>query len=375
MKLALLTNFIPPYRLSLYREMERLVDDFRILVSTDMEKNRNWAIDHKGLDVVVQRNISFKKTWKYGYESFIHIPYDTFFQLRKYDPDLVITAELGFRSLFASIYCRLYKKPYILWLALSEHTELSKKGIRIMLRKYLLKNCAAILCNGESSKKYVEGFGFKKKIYFVPCTSDYELKPVKNDFRSAHKKILYTGYLIELKGIKEMVEGLIDWSKTNPNSTIELIIAGEGAEKVHFQKLDSIQNITYNLLGYVNYQELQKWYQKVDLYIFPSLQDEWGVVVNESFSSGVPVIGSIYSQAVLELVSENETGWQYDPLKNGALAEALEKAINTDVNELQKMSAKCLKTISEVTPTKVSSNIHEAIIFASKSPVSHKKFT
>ena len=52
-------------------------------------------------------------------------------------------------------------------------------------------------------------------------------------------------------------------------------------------------------------------YAKASLFAFPTLADEWGVVVNEAMAAGLPVLGSIYSQAVEELVEDGVSGWVF----------------------------------------------------------------
>jgi hypothetical protein len=368
MKVALLTNFIPPYRKSLYQLIARRVDHFKVYLSTAMESDRNWQVNHDGLNVEIQKTLSYQKEWKHenGYNQFvdIHIPYDTVYRLFKFRPDVVISVELGIRSLLSSIYCSLFGKQLILWLALSEHTEKNKKGLRIKLRKYLLGKSSAILCNGESSKNYVRGLGIEKPFYFVACSSDYEIKDPKTNFNSDKKQFLYTGRLINLKGISQMIDEVSNWATKNKEDKIELIIAGDGPEKSHFSKLDAFSNVSYNLLGDVKYEELNEWYSKVDYYLFPTLGDEWGVVVNEALLSGIPVLGSIYSQAVLELIEDDKNGWQYDPLKKGDLERLLTTAVGTTNEQLEKMSVYGLEVVKEVTPEKVCSEIVSALNYA-----------
>lgn len=366
MKVALLTNFIPPYRVSLYKAVSDKVENFHVFVCTEMEKNRSWKVDVGDLNVTIQKNISYFKTTENGYKTYVHFPYDTIFKLIKYNPDVVISAELGFRSLFSTVYCKLFNRPLILWLALSQHTERNKKGLRITVRKFLLKNSSAILCNGKSSKDYVKSLGVNKKVFYIPCTSDYRIGLPKSSFNKEVKKVLYTGDLIKRKGIEEMVNSFVKWSIRYPNESIDLIIAGDGVEKIQFEKIDSYPNINCQLLGRVAYEKLQELYLEVDLYLFPTLEDEWGVVVNEAFASGIPVIGSIYSQAVMELVEDEVTGWKYDPLIEDNFISTFQKALQTDTQKLQKMSSKCLEAIDKITPEKVGGNIMKAIHHAAK---------
>ena len=370
MKIALLTNFIPPYRKTLYQQINLKATELTIFVSTPMEGNRNWKVNHDTLSVIIQKSWSYIKTWKHenGFteKTPVHIPYDTIPQLKKINPDVVISGELGIRSLLATIYCKRFKKPQVLWLTLSEHTETNKKGVRIILRKYLLKSASALLCNGESGKRYVASLGIEKPTFKAPVTSDFIIrKKGEKDFNST-KRILFTGQLIKRKGVLEMVEAIYKWALENPTVKVELIVAGDGPEKIHFTILKTVENVKTKLLGIIPYKELETLYNNADLYLFPTLADEWGVVVNEALSKGLPVIGSIYSQAVEELIVESGNGWIFEPDDQEGFVKTLTNAINTSDSELQKMSDEGLDTIKLFTPEKISENIIEAINSISK---------
>ena len=367
MKIAFLTNFIPPYRRSLYQQITLKLEQVTFFISTVMEHNRNWEVNHFNLSIKVQKNYNYNKNWKHknGFadKTPVHIPYDTIKQLKKYKPDVVVSAEIGIRSLLSSTYCKIYNKPLILWLTLSEHTETNKKGIRILLRKYLLKSSAALLCNGESGKRYVESLGIKKPVFYAPYTSDFKINEKgKNTFNTV-KKILFTGQLTKRKGVFEMVEALKKWAYQNPTTKIELIVAGNGLEKNHFNLLNNITNIKVKLLGTVAYADLEQLYNDVDLYLFPTLSDEWGVVVNEALSKGVPVIGSLYSQAVEELIENDKNGWLFYPNQQDSFVKTLTKAINTNNSKLTELSENGISTIKDFTPEKIAANIVEAIQF------------
>ena len=372
MKIALLSNFIPPYRKSLYKELDTLSSEMKVFVSTEMEKNRSWKMDHDGLNVVVQKSLSYFKSWKHEHgfsdKTPVHIPYDTIYQLRKYSPDVVISGELGIRSLLSALYCKMYKKPLLLWLTLSEYTEKNKKGVRLKLRKFLLNSASALLCNGKSAERYVNSLGVHKEAFFVPYTSDYKIKEKKEKSPNEIKKVLFTGQLIKRKGVAEMVKAIMKWAKKYPNSKMELIVAGDGEERTQFSDLKGIENVSYQLLGVVDYTKLQDLYDQCDFYIFPTLADEWGVVVNEALSSSLPVMGSYYSQAVEELV-DDDTGWVFCPDNEEDFVNTLHKALNTPHEELQQMADKGVKKIKEFTPSKVAITINEAVQFVAKKKV------
>ena len=69
-RVALLVNFIPPYRVLLFRELRSRVRELRIFVSTPVEPNRSWPVEWADLDVVLQRSVTMRKRWRRpcGYE-------------------------------------------------------------------------------------------------------------------------------------------------------------------------------------------------------------------------------------------------------------------------------------------------------------------
>lgn len=365
MKVAFLTNFIPPYRKTLYQKIALKVKGLKIFISTEMENNRNWTVNHNQLDVLIQKSWMYTKKWRHegGYidQTPVHIPYDTISQLKKYNPDVVISSELGIRSLLSFIYCKRYKKPLILWLTLSEHTEKNKKGVRILLRKHLLKGASAFLGNGKSTERYVASLGINKPSFNAPYTSDYYLRSLGEKSFNTTKKVLFTGQLIQRKGVSEMINAIKEWATQYPTSKIELIVAGNGPEKIHFKRIEHLPNIKCQLLGTLPYEKLQQLYDKADLYLFPTLGDEWGVVVNEALSRGTPVIGSLYSQAVEELITEDYNGWVFCPDNQQEFITTLNKAISTNKAEMVKISNNAILSIKNHTPENSAKNILQAI--------------
>ena len=81
-------------------------------------------------------------------------------------------------------------------------------------------------------------------------------------------------------------------------------------------------------------------YAQADAFVFPTCADEWGVVVNEALAAGLPVLGSIHSQAVEELCADGETGWLFDPEDASTVLAALDRALAASGEELAAMGAR-----------------------------------
>lgn len=368
-RVVLLTNFIPPYRLPLYKAVASRVSELEVLISTPMEANRNWQPNWEGLNVTIQRNITLNRTWRHphGFSEpvYIHIPYDTIEQLYRHKPDVIISGEMGLRTVQSLIYRKLNPKSrLIMWGTVSEYSEEGRGKLREKLRRWLLPQADAMLVNGNSGARYVRKFGVPdEKIFFAPYTTEispFATVPLTREEKEAYR-LLYVGQLVERKGIELFMATVREWGSKHPNKQLELWLVGDGPLRTTIQEFPLPPNVSLRLLGSVPYAELPQCYQQAGIFVFPTLADEWGLVVNEAMAAGLPVLGSLYSQSVEELVREGETGWTFRPDRLDEMLAALEGAMDTSVAVLDKMRVKARLRSKDITPELVSDRFLDAI--------------
>ena len=336
MRVALLTNFIPPYRVSLFQALRREVGELRIFISTRMEQGRAWPADWQDLDVVVQKTVTLRRKWRQpGFSERIdmHIPLDTIPQLRRYRPDRIITGELGLRSLQALQYARAARTPAVLWATLSDHTEQHRGRLRHALRRYMIPRFQRVIVNGAGGERYIRRFRSDEPLH-VPYTTDMQpllALPLEN--RGC--ELLFVGSLTERKGFHLLRDVLAMLN-------VRLLVLGDGP----LRRPDA--NIEY--AQHVPYHELPRWYERAGFLIFPTLADEWGVVVNEALAAGVPVLGSKYSQAVEEVIVDGHNGWRFDPLNREEMTQVIRRALALDADAHARMRAAARETARRLHP-------------------------
>jgi glycosyltransferase involved in cell wall biosynthesis len=152
-----------------------------------------------------------------------------------------------------------------------------------------------------------------------------------------------------------------DWALRNPNQTVSIRWVCDGELASALKAFVGPPNLVQEFPGAVAYEELAKHYAECGVLILPTLDDEWGLVVNEAFASGLPVLGTIYSQAITELVEDGETGWIYDPREEGAAAAALDRLFSTSSETLFTMRVQARQRIQPVTPRTIAAIFGEAI--------------
>lgn len=367
-RVALLTNTIPPYRKSLYGAIGSKVRELRVFLSSPSAAELRY-IEHEGIQVTVQKSVILRTRWIHpiGFTDSANfvLPYDTGRQLTKYQPDVVISGECGLRSLQSATYCiRQTNCPLVLWATLSEHTEAGRGRLRGVARRWLFGRADAVFVNGQSGRRYVERLGCdSSKITKVPYTvpiSEFRCNHARPSYSQA-RRLLYVGQLIERKGILPFVESLKLFCSNNPTVPVELSIAGAGPleQRLRTQALGGRSTIRF--LGAVPYGALPAIYASADIFVFPTLADEWGTVVNEAMASGLPVLGSIYSQAVEELVKDGITGWVFHPENANESMSRLSQALSASNEQLEEMGSLAAQRISVLNVDAIAEQIVSAI--------------
>jgi glycosyltransferase involved in cell wall biosynthesis len=354
LELVFLTNFIPPYRIKFFKALVTEYPRSKILLSVKMEPDRRWPIEWHGLPIILQSTITVPSRVSHpaGFSrpGFVHLSIDTAFFLFRHDPNIVITSELGARTLQCLVY-KLFNRQarLLLWLELSEESERSFGGVRRFVRRAILRWSDAVLINGKSGRRYIASLGFDpKKIHVIPPGSDAQLNE-SNHLRTVdqQRRLLYVGSLIPRKGLHNFLEALCDWARLNSSIRVEFWIAGEGSLEGSIKSTRTPSNLIVRLLGQVPFKNLSEVYNECGIFVFPTLSDVWGFVVNEAMSHGLPVLGSRLSQAVEEMVSDGTSGWVFDPLEPHSVMAAINKALTVSLSDLNVMRQTALQTSRE----------------------------
>jgi glycosyltransferase involved in cell wall biosynthesis len=373
-RVALLTNFLPHYRIPLLEALQSRVGQLRVFLSARMERDRDWRVHWGKLDVVVQRSLSFTHTFRnvHGYRdsSQIHIPWDTLLQLRRYRPDAIISGEFGLRTVFSVLYRIVSPQTrLILWATCSDHTEATRGTLRRFLRKWLVRHVDGIFLNGAGGARYVAALGFTGPTFPVPYTIDNAAFAGRSDAENdGVLRLLYSGQMIERKGLHLFLPVLSEWCRRHPDRRIVLRIAGDGPERARLQSLPGAPNLRLEILGNVAPEKLPAVYHASSIFVFPTLGDEWGTVVNEALCAGLPVLGSNYSQAVEELVTEGVNGWTYFPDRGAETCDTLDRALSASPEVLEAMSQQARATMENLTPERIASIMAGAVADLTRSP-------
>jgi glycosyltransferase involved in cell wall biosynthesis len=369
-RVAILTVFVNPYRYPLFKSLESLVQELQILCSApEDEAGRPWPAEYSELPMALQKGIIWRLKRKH-HKGFIvpyclYFPTDTIQRLRAFRPDVVISGEFGFRTLQALRYKKLRPSTkLIIWGTVSETSEKSRGLIRRCFRKWLLPKADAVFVNGESGARYLTSFGLAQDRIFsiTPSCTMSLFQGVQREVPSCQSlRLVYVGQLIEQKGLIPFIAHLQRWLRAHPGHHVRFKLVGDGPMRSALECLSTDTGLKLEVVGNVPYQDVREHYVDADVFVFPSFDDEWGLVVNEALASGLPVLGSTGSQAVEILVRDRINGWLFEPHQSNSVYGAIDRMLRTTPAEWKTLQEGARASVRDITPENAASSIINAI--------------
>ncbi len=184
---------------------------------------------------------------------------------------------------------------------------------------------------------------------------------------SERVNLLFVGRLVPYKCADILIDAIAQLEDSIKNK-IHLTIVGDGSERATLEA--SIQQLNLQefvtLTGWVKQEQTLEFYQKSDIFCFPSIREFGGAVVLEAMACGLPCI-VVNNGGIGEYVTE-VTGFKIEPISRDYIRDELTQKIQTLVeNESlwQSMSAQSIERAKDFTwPRKAQKivNIYEELM-------------
>jgi glycosyltransferase involved in cell wall biosynthesis len=249
--------------------------------------------------------------------------------------------------------CRAAGVPYIVrpcgmldqW-SLGQKT-LKKRIYSALLERQNINGAAALWFTSEEERDGARGFNYSCDDAVIPlglAPNAYDDLPARGTFRNLHPElsdnrlILFLGRITPKKQTDLLVKAFAQIS-TDFSGT-SLVIAGphEGTVLRELKQLASDRGIAHRTFftGALREREVQAALVDSEVFVLPSLHENFGVSVIEAMACGIPVILSDMVN-LAELVREADAGVTIAPDEN-SLAAAL-RTILSDRTKAQEMGA------------------------------------
>ena len=380
MKLLWVNPSFLDYRISVYEYLNKLSNgNFYLVYSKERVPDR--CID-KVEQILGDNALGLEKEQSFhigGKGDFantgISIPYPKglYKLMSSVKPDVIIGEGYFQWTPWAVFRAKKLKVPFVLAYERTAHTERNLPWWRKKYRKIVDRFVDGYIVNGTETKLYLESTGVDPQKITIGVmsadsfslsqaaynTTSEEKRELKNQLNLRHGIIyLYVGRLIELKGVKYLLEA---WEKhIKTYSEDNLLIVGDGPlYPKYVQEYSAASNIHF--IGAVDYDSIHKYYAIADVFVIPTLEDNWSLVVPEAMACGLPIATSIYNGCYPDLVFDGKNGKLFDPLKENAIVSVLAYFHLIDTTEMGNLS---IEIESNYNPEKAAKRIWQASLDA-----------
>ncbi len=129
--------------------------------------------------------------------------------------------------------------------------------------------------------------------------------------------------------------------------------------------------------GFLQADELSRWYAFASAFVHPSLMEPWGLVVNEASACGLPLLVSDRAGCAETLVPDvtKTTGRRFDPRDEDVLAASLTWMASLPEAERQALGRRAAEVVAHWGPERFAQGTLEALAMARGAPRSRRKYS
>ena len=172
----------------------------------------------------------------------------------------------------------------------------------------------------------------EEKLFLNPYGSSALFRKQRREKPRGVFRILYLGSLTVQKGMRYLFDALRMFSA--PEEEWEVWFIGKVDDEIR-PLVEQYRRPNWKVWGFVNHYELPEFLTQCDVGVMPSLQDGFGMVINQMLACGLPVIATTNCGGP-DVIQEGRNGFIVPIRSPEAIAEKLERLFH-DSRLLQRM--------------------------------------
>lgn len=186
-----------------------------------------------------------------------------------------------------------------------------------VIKKFFISSARGYLSTGKYTDEYFEYYGAKREwIFQYPFTSvkeDEILKTIPSDIEKKALKekmgidderiVISVGQFVYRKGLDVLIKSMGSVHEAT------LYVIGGQPTKEYLDLISDLGLTNVKFFSFMSPQDLLTYYQIADVFVLPTRQDIWGLVINEAMAQALPVITTNRCVAGLELICNSQNGF------------------------------------------------------------------
>jgi glycosyltransferase involved in cell wall biosynthesis len=253
----------------------------------------------------------------------------------------------------ALIALRTAGSRYVIYSEASEPDmprSLAKKLLRAAFARLLMPRAAGVLAVSRLAEHFYRGLGAREQaIYPFGYFDSYARLGNSCHYSKEENKaeVIFVGQLIHRKGIDLLIEAMTPLFDEHSNLSLTIVGGGELMPTLSRQVSSIGLSERIKFEGVMAIQSIRARLAVADIMVLPSRWDGWGMVVNEAFSVGVPVIVSDRCGAA-DLVRDGVNGYIF---RSGDVSD-LRRCLSQFIE--RRADWPCFRAVAKATGQKIS---------------------
>jgi glycosyltransferase involved in cell wall biosynthesis len=242
--------------------------------------------------------------------------------LRRDRPDVFVSLYGDYAFASAALAAKAQRTPVVIHAMRTFPSWRPRSIVREAAKHGLFRVVDGVQVTGPDSRVYAERYGasphqvfdIREEVDLSAWTRDASHESERRRLRTAHGLsgcvFLYVGRLWRGKGIGSLTDAYATLRAANIDCSLVLVGRGPDEERLR-ARMRGMNAIVF--AGHAEGEALRAWYSAADVFVFPTLGDPYGQVVQEAMASRLPVIATTAAGDIADRVVEGMTGYLVPP--------------------------------------------------------------
>ena len=346
--------------------------DFTAIQVTDDTLQHSWGDFVSGLEVPVKTLLSVdSKSYDTKKDTFSSVASKALKKcLAEIKPDAVFIPGWSFAIARSALkWCCQNKVIPILMSETNEHDS-HRIWFRELYKSWLISKYKSALVGGIKHQEYLIKLGMNSEAIFRGydvVDNDYFQNSSNNNLPHPCSKpyFLSIGRFIPKKNFLSLLSSYAKYVDRLGEKAWHLVLCGNGKLQSEIERQIAslnIQDFVY-LPGFLKPEELKTYFFHAQCLIHSSIQEQWGLVVNEAMAASLPVLVSNRCGCYEDLVIEGVNGFGFDPNNEQQLTNLMLK-ISSEEIDLATMGKAAVQHIQKFSPDRFAEGLVGAVKYA-----------
>jgi glycosyltransferase involved in cell wall biosynthesis len=325
--------------------------DFEAWFSERLHPERSWDID--------------EGSWSFRYRYLKGMPLTGGkLKLPKFSrrrPDLLVSLYGEPSFIVGWALARMLRIPIAFWCEITFDSWVPRRRWKENLKHFMFQRVEATVGAGEQGRAYAGKYGTASERRLVlphvidaqqfaraSRRADEDIERHRRELGLSGTTFIYVGRLWKGKGLDYLLDAF--GALPQGDAPMSLLLMGDGQEEARLKQRcaqNEIKNVIF--AGFVQKEELPLYYALADVFVFPTLGDPYGLVVDEAMACRLPIISTTTAGEIAARVEDGRNGFVVPPGDSDALRDRMQE-LGTDEALRLRMGEASAKKVEGKTP-------------------------